>query len=132
MVKMTDRLFWAVKTMINGGATINETAEFFKLGLSTVGRVKASENMREYHNILAAMYAKKKTKPQDKPEAPATTKPDVNPPAPQVVEQRVTVQATRYMESEMHKMTEALELISRKLTATLEAVEALLECWKSN
>ena len=124
--KMNDKLFWAIKTMLAGGATISETAEFFELGHATVSRVKASENMTEYHNILAATCAKQKA--QAKPVEP------VNAPATQVVEHRqsVTVQATHYMESELRKQTEALELISRKLTATLDAVNALLGCWKND
>ena len=122
---MTEKLFWAIKTMLNGGATITETAEFFKLGVSSVGRVKASENMQEYHAIIAAMYAKKKAakeklKPlpveEEKPTTPEPVKADVVTQTPvKPSTQTVIMRPTHELMTEMRKTNELLTLISNKL-----------------
>ena len=122
--KMDEKMFWAIKTLLAGGATSASIADYYHIGLSTVGRVKASENLTEYHNILAAMYATKKGEPKEEP---------VKKTEPQVVEHRqtVTVQATHYTEAEIRKHTEQLELISRKMSAMLDIMNSLLGCWKT-
>lgn len=130
---VTKDLFTAIKTLREAGSTVKEIATYLKISEATVGRAIKAESLDEYFNQCAserrAMYAKQRAK---KELEKATEPVQVAEPA-QVVEKRttVTVQASHYMESELRKQTEVLELISRKLTATMEAVEALLEVWKS-
>lgn len=117
--KIDAKFFRIVKLMLKDGETIKGTADYFKIGEATVSRIKAAETYEEYLNIMAAMYAKKKAAKEQK----ATVEPEVKPQEPQespvqVVEHRqsVTVHATHYMECELKKQTEILELISRKLS----------------
>lgn len=126
--KMTKNLYVAIKVMIESGCSNVEIADHLKLSRITVSRVKTSESLEDYFQQMRAIQAKyDKKKREAKPEV--TEKPVST---PQIVEHRqsVTVQATHYMESELKKQTEVLELISRKLTAQNELLEKLLDCWK--
>lgn len=113
-MKMTEKLFRAVKIMTQGGATADEISEYFNISTATVGRVRASETFDEYKQIMSvrAIKAKEKTKPQEPEKAPE----------PQIIEHRqtVTIQATHYMMEELKKQNETLELISRKLTELID------------
>ena len=136
--KITPELFTAVKTLLSCGHTLQETANYLKLGQATVVRIKSAETLEEYFQQMAAIKAKEKAerkakdkadqKPVPAPEAPKTTYP-----AP-VVEHRqsITIQATHFMEQQQRKTNETLELISRKLTACMETMNLLLNCWKDN
>jgi len=123
--KMDKNLFWAIKTMLKGGATIQETAEYFQISKASVSRAKASETLEEYRSIIAAMNARNRTKKAPETDKTATE----TAPAPaaeekpvQVVEHRQTVQiqATHFMMQEQRKTNELLELISRKLAFIVE------------
>lgn len=118
--KMDEKLFKAIKIMTAGGATIPEISEYFDVSPATCSRVRAAESFQEYKNMMAAMACKRK--PQEKAEKPQE-QPEEKPQEPQeppvqVVEHRqnVTLHATHYMECELKKQTEILELISRKLS----------------
>lgn len=130
---MTLNLFIAIKTLREGGAQIKEIANFLKVSPTTINRVLKAETLEEYFNQCAverkASYAKKKEK-----ETAPEKKPEPAPEPAQVIEKRttVTVQASHFMECELRKQTEVLELISRKLTATMEAVNELLGVWKNS
>ena len=126
--KMTDKLFRAVKIMIEGGATSTEISEYFNVSLSSISRVRQAESFQEYRVMQAATYGKRKpAKTQDAPKQPEqmNTAAQQNPmeqqnsaaQQPQVVEHRqtVTIQATHYMMQEMKRTNELLELISRKM-----------------
>lgn len=80
--KVTETTFKAVKTLIQGGASTKECAEYMKLGYSTICRINSAENWEEYKQILAAMGAKIKsikgkaeTEPEQKPEPKPEPKP---------------------------------------------------------
>ena len=62
--KMDSKLFRAIKIMTAGGGSINEIAEYFDISKPTVQYVRRAENMDEYHAILAAKYAKRRSKAQ--------------------------------------------------------------------
>ena len=122
-MKVTQSIFNAVKTLIKGGASNKECAEYMQLSLTAVSMIRNSENLDEYRaNMIyisdnARQKRKKATeaKPEEKPEPP---KDDV----PHVVEHRqnVTIQATHYMEQELRKTNELLTSISNKLAFIVE------------
>lgn len=125
--KVDEKMFRVVKLMLKDGETISGCADYFNLSHFTVSKIKAAEDFTEYKSILAA-YGAKKTAAKKAKEVTA-----VEPikEAPAVVEhkQSITVQATHFMEQNQRKQIEALELISRKLTALLEAMQELNAKW---
>ena len=130
--KVDAKFFRVVKLMLKDGATIKECAEYFNCGEATISRIKASENLEEYWNIMAAMYAKKKAAKEAKVTAVEPVAPVKDPePVKQIVEHRqsVTVQATHFMEQNQRKQIEVLELISRKLTELLDVMGKLNAKW---
>ena len=124
--KIDAKFFRVVKLMLKDGATLKECADYFKIGEATVSRIKAAETHEEYLQMMAAMYAKSKAKKELTAVEPIPEKPVV-----QTVEhkQSITIQATHFMEQNQRKQIEALELISRKLTALLEAMQELSAKW---
>lgn len=136
---LTLDMFVAVKTLIKCGSSNAEIAEYLKLSVVTVRRIKSSETYEDYKNRLRAMNAKFAEKKKATAEK-AVTPTVVEPPAPvnfvglkpDSGNHTIIVKPTYEMTVEMRKQTEVLELISRKLTATLDAVNELLACWKSD
>jgi hypothetical protein len=119
--KLTEGQFKAIKTLLRGGATQKEAAEYMQVSPTTAFLVSKAETFEEYQHIkaerhlehkrVAAIKAKEaeKTAAQETPTQPA---------APQVVKevhQTVTIQATHYMMQEMQKTNELLKTISAKL-----------------
>ena len=125
-VKITEKLFKAVKIMLEGGATYEEVKDYLGVSLQTCARIKHSENYADYKNILAAMavknkgYKQAKANPKPVEEKPVEKPVEENP--VQVVEHRqnVTIQATHYMMQEMQKTNELLKEISNKLAFIVE------------
>jgi len=121
-VKITEKLFKAVKIMLEGGATYEEVKDYLGVSLQTCARIKHSENYADYKNVLAAMAVKNKGYKQAKANPkPVEEKPVEEKPV-QVVEHRqnVTIQATHYMMQEMQKTNELLKEISNKLAFIVE------------
>ena len=115
-VKVDERLWWAVKTLLKGGSSIKDAAEYFMLSVNTVSRINASENYQDYKQMIAACHAQYR-KPKNKmPEKP-DEEPKEEEPKQQVIEHRqsVTIQATHYMMTEMQKTNDLLKMISAKL-----------------
>jgi DNA-binding transcriptional regulator YhcF (GntR family) len=112
--KMTEQKFKIAKTFLNGGASVDETAEFMNLSRVTVHIINRSENLEEYQTIRSAYdtksHAKKKAKKEPAPEETKTVNQTVNPTV-------VRVEATHYMMEEMRKTNELLTAISAKLAA---------------
>lgn len=112
--KLTAGQFKAIKTLLKGGASQKEAAEYMQVSTATTSMVARAETFEEYLHIqaerqmtrkqVAAIKIKETEKAEEKP-------------APQVIEHRqtVTIQATHYMMQELQKMNETLSLISRKL-----------------
>lgn len=130
--KVDERMWWAVKTLLKGGSTIVDAAEYLMLSENTVSRIKQSETYEDYKQIIAAMHAPyrkpKRTRLPDKKGEPQQEEPkeekqeakqadSPKPVEPQVIEHRqtVTVQATHYMMTELQKTNEYLKTISAKL-----------------
>ena len=118
--KLTERQFNAIKTLLKGGATQKEAAEYMQVSPNTAYWIDKAETFEEYLQIkaekqlsnkkrVAAIKAKEKAQEKAQ-EAPQTA-------ASQVIEHRqtVTVQATWAMMQEMQKTNKLLELISNKL-----------------
>lgn len=118
--KLTERQFNAIKTLLKGGATQAEAAEYMRVSHNTAFWVNKAENYEEYMQMQAERALKQKRvaaikakgEPQEKPQEIKQQTP-----APQIVEHRqtVTVQATHYMAQEMQKTNELLKQISAKL-----------------
>ena len=53
--KLTPKTFQAIKTLLAGGATYEECANYMDVSVSTVGRVARAENFQEYGNSIAAI-----------------------------------------------------------------------------
>ena len=74
-VKVTEKLFNAVKTLLNGGATYAEIKDYLGVGHSTVTRINHSETYDDYRQQMAAIAieargrykAKEPEKPVEKP-----------------------------------------------------------------
>lgn len=117
--KVDERLWWAVKTLLKGGSTNKDAAEYFMLSVNTVSRIGCAETYEEYKQIIAAAHAAYKPKKLRLPENPEEKSKPVEQPTtqPQVVEHRqiVQVQASHYMLTEQQKTNELLQLISNKL-----------------
>ena len=55
---VTESMFKAVKTLISGGASYKECAEYMQIGYSTVCRIASAETFDEYRQIIAAINIK--------------------------------------------------------------------------
>lgn len=116
---ITEKMYKAVKILLNGGASVKEAADFMNLSTTTVYYIRATEDFEEFcqqnterqierkAKAAAAINAKQKSEQEE----PKEQKPD------QIVEHRQTVQitATHYMMEEMKKTNEYLKTISAKL-----------------
>ena len=145
--KVTESVFNAIRTLLKGGANLEECSEYMKVSTSTVSLIKKSETYEEYKSNcyltsaayrkrMAAMKAKeeqekKKLIEENKKKAekiakevgavPASEMVKQNQPV-QVVEHRQTIQitATHYMMEELKKANELLTLISNKLAFVVD------------
>jgi hypothetical protein len=118
--KLTEGQFKAIKTLLRGGASQKEAAEYMQVSPGTAFWVSKAETFEEYqhmnaerqleqHKRVAAIKAKEaeRTAAQTTPAQPA----------PHVVEyrQNVTIQATHYMMQKLDETNSLLKLISNKL-----------------
>lgn len=53
--KITPKTFQAIKTLLAGGATWEECADYMGVSTSTVGRISKAETFQEYGNSVAAI-----------------------------------------------------------------------------
>ena len=128
--KVTERVFDAVKLLLECGSTANEVAKYMGMSNKTIGIINKAENFDEYRSLMyedgqrywnkkRAIEAKEAAKKQEekKPEEPPV----------QVVEHRqtVTVQATWAMTQEMQKTNKLLELISNKLAFIVDELTGM-------
>lgn len=119
--KLTAGQFKAIKTLLKGGASQKEAAEYMQVSTATTNFVAKAETFEEYlHNQAERQMTRKqvaaiKIKETEKEKAEEK-------PAPQVIEHRqtVTIQATHYMMQEMQKTNELLAQISAKLAYIVE------------
>ena len=58
--------FNCVKTLLAGGASNSEAAEYMKLSPATISRIKAAADWQEYRNMLAAMALETKKRAEKK------------------------------------------------------------------
>lgn len=115
--KMTESKFNAIKTLLKGGATQKEAAEYMKVSPNTAFWVNKAETFEEYLQINASRHLEKRQVAAIKAkEANKKT------PAPQVVEyrQNVTIQATHYMMQKLDETNALLKQISNKLACIVE------------
>lgn len=145
--KVTESVFNAIRTLLKGGANLEECSEYMKVSTSTVSLIKKSETYEEYKSNcyltsaayrkrMAAMKAKeeqekKKLIEENKKKAekiakevgavPASEMVKQNQPV-QVVEHRqsVTVQATHFMDMKMDEIIKLLTVMNNKLGAIID------------
>jgi hypothetical protein len=118
--KLTEGQFKAIKTLLRGGATQKEAAEYMQVSTNTAFWVDKAETFEEYQHMNAEKHlahkrvAAIKAKEAEKTAAQATPAQTA---APQVVEyrQNVTIQATHYMMQKLEETNSLLKLISNKL-----------------
>jgi transposase-like protein len=115
--QLTESKFKAIKTLLKGGATQKEAAEYMKVSPNTAFWVNKAETFEEYVQINASRHLEKRQVAAIKAkEANKET------PAPQVVEyrQNVTIQATHYMMQKLDETNALLKQISNKLACIVE------------
>lgn len=110
--KLTERQFSAIKTLLKGGASQTEAAEYMQVSPNTAYWVSKSETYEEYQHSrverdltrkqVAAIKAK-----ESEPQKPQEVIKEVR--------QTVTIQATHFMMQELQKTNNLLTLISNKL-----------------
>jgi transposase-like protein len=126
--KLTESKFKAIKILLQGGATYEETAEYMQVGTSCVYKVKCAESWQDYLQANAARaIADKKKRAKEAAEkvgaVPAATLAKEEEKPVEVVKevrQSVTIQATHYMMQEMQRTNELLAQISAKLAYIVE------------
>ena len=114
--KITEGQFKAIKTLLRGGATQKEAAEYMQVSTNTAFWVDKAETFEEYQHMNAERHlAHKRVAAIKAKEAEQAT--PAQPAAPQVVEyrQNVTIQATHYMMQKLEETNSLLKMISNKL-----------------
>ena len=119
--KIDEKMFRAVKIMLNGGASTQEVVDYLQISAATTGRIRASETFEEYQAILAAMGAKikaynakkKAEAKQDEAEVKPVEQPAEKPPvAPTLMNQAYLNNRVYEL---MKEQNELLKLLSNKL-----------------
>ena len=116
-VKVTPNVFNAIKTLLKGGASYTECANYMGISPSSVGNINRAETYEEYQRIVYESSATHRAKMAAIKANEAAKEAKKEEPAPQIVEHRqtVTVQASHFMLQEQQKTNELLTLISNKL-----------------
>jgi len=115
--KLTEGQFKAIKTLLRGGATQKEAAEYMQVSPNTAFWVAKAETFEEYQHMKAEKHLERKQVAAIKAKETEKTAAQGTPAAPQVVEQRqtITIQATHYMMQKLEETNNLLKLISNKL-----------------
>ena len=116
--KIDIKTFKAVKTMLSGGATIEETSDFLGVSSATISRIRQSETYEEYRQIIAAMWVKQKAQEQQESKPTAEPAPVPAPvPTPTSLNQG-------YLNNRIYELlkeqNEMLKLISNKMAFIVE------------
>ena len=136
--KIDQRMFDCIKILLASGQTAAQIEEYLGIAPTTIYRIKQCENLQEYKNVMAAMYAKKaqrKAKKEEQEKKPDTPQPVMLEPADQgataqpqqIVEHRqsVTVQTTYYVSQKLDAMVELLKGISAKLAFVVDELTGI-------
>lgn len=121
--KLTEGQFKAIKTLLRGGATQKEAAEYMKVSPNTAFWVAKAETFEEYQQITAERHLEHKRVAVIKAKEAEKTAAQSTPAQPQqVVEyrQNVTIQATHYMMQKLEETNALLRQISNKLGYIVE------------
>lgn len=115
--KVTPKTFDCVKTLLAGGASNAECAEYMQLSVITVGRIKKAETFEEYNQLvtLARLHAQK---PVVVPEVKEEPMPEPEK-KPQKVECRDYYQMNRLFDL-LKEQNELLKQISAKMGFIVE------------
>ena len=122
-IKIDEKMFNAVKTLLNGGATYDEVNSYMGVSLASIGRISTAETYADYKQMIAAsaIALKKKREAQKAVEAPTEKPAEPATEAPvKEVKTSVTIQATHYMMQEMQETNRLLKDISNKLAFIVE------------
>ena len=127
--KLTEGQFKAIKTLLRGGASQKEAAEYMQVSPGTAFWVSKAETFEEYQHMNAERHLERKQVAAIKAKETEKTAAHGTPAAPQVVEQRqtITIQATHYMMQKLEETNSLLKLISNKLAFI---VDELCGTWK--
>ena len=122
-IKIDEKMFNAVKTLLNGGATYDEVNSYMGVSLASIGRISTAETYADYKQMIAAsaIALKKKREAQKAVEAPTEKPAEPATEAPvKEVKTSVTIQDTHYMMQEMQETNRLLKEISNKLAFIVE------------
>lgn len=120
-VKVTQSVFNCVKTLLAGGASHQECADYMKLSIMTVGRINRAETYEDYkHTIIMASLHSGKPVSVPVPEPEQTPEPkEEKPEKPKTVDVSGTYQMNRLIEL-MKEQNELLKTISNKMAFIVE------------
>lgn len=114
-IKINEKIFRAVKQLTEGGATIQECADYFMVSHATVSRIRSAQTYEEYrHMVQIACLENKKRNTQKKEEKPEIK--DEKQPGGTL---SANYQMNRLYE-QMKAQTELLKLISEKMAFIVE------------
>ena len=147
--EITKNIFDAVKLLTKGGATIDECANYLKIGKSTVSRIRGAESYEEYKAAAKAAFygyhkaqmkadAEQKMAEEQKKQEELKQKEELKQQEEEELKKRlesspikpvesvvhtVQVQATHYMMEELRKMNQTLTLISNKIAFIVDQLQ---------
>lgn len=113
--QITEKLYWAIKTLYAGGASTKEASEYFGVSEATLRLINKSESLEEYRNMRCAIHAKYRKPATEKPAQPAPEKP-----ANKVDMPYMPYSVQREITEQLKAQTELLKLISAKLVYIVE------------
>lgn len=118
-IKVTQSVFNCIKTLLAGGASHKECADYMKLSVITIGRINRAETYEDYKQsvIMAKLHS---GKPVSVPAPEPTPEPEQEKPEkPKVVDTSGTYQMNRLIEL-MKEQNELLKAISNKMAFIVE------------
>lgn len=118
-VKVTQSVFNCIKTLLAGGASHKECADYMQLSVITVGRINRAETYEDYKQsvIMAKLHS---GKPVSVPVPEQTPEPEQEKPEkPKAVDTSGTYQMNRLIEL-MKEQNELLKAISNKMAFIVE------------
>ena len=125
--KVDERVFSAVKILLESGNSQGEVAKYMKLSHDVVNMIANAENLAEYKTLMyernqrkaaRAINAKQAAEKKEEVKQEETPVQEIK----QVVEhkQSVQIQATHYMETKLDKVIELLTCMNAKLGAIID------------
>lgn len=88
-MKIDEKKFNAAKLLFASGSTLEETADYLKIGLSTVKIIKHSETYEDYRHSIMAISAKQTQKKREEREKHSAPMVEIKPEIKQEIKQEI-------------------------------------------